>query len=96
MWVKRGDNVGTVILNSQRTSISSMYMPGHPEGPKAVSQLTISSLSISDNGTYSCQVNTDVPGYTITVTVSGTFSINVQGTDYGINKNCHYFKFMML
>ena len=77
IWVKRGQNFGTAILNSQRTSISFVYMPEHADGPKAVSLLMVSSLTVADNGTYSCQVNTDIPGY---ATVSSHFALSVQGT----------------
>ena len=74
-WIKRGTNIGTVIINSQRKRITSMYSQESPARPAAISRLILAGLSPSDNGTYSCQVNTDIPGY---VTVSNQLTIYVQ------------------
>ena len=79
VWIKREENRGTVILDSQRTRISFMYSPEHVDGPRAVSRLTISSLSASNNGTYSCQVNTDIPGF---LTASSNFEITIEGINH--------------
>lgn len=74
-WIKREENVGTVILNSQRTSITMDYLRDSLSGPTAISRLSLAGLSTSDNSIYSCQVNTNISGYT---TVSNQLTINVQ------------------
>lgn len=86
VWVKREENKGTVVLHSQRTSLSFSYFREHVDGPRAVSRVTISSLSTSDTGTYSCHVYTDIPGY---LTASSCLTITVQGTnDYSLPCVC--------
>ena len=74
VWVKRDTNVGSVILNSQRTNISFNY--DLFDEPSATSRLRISKLTASDNGIYSCKVKTSIPGYS---TVSTHVSISIEG-----------------
>ena len=80
IWIKRGENIGAVILNSQQTQISFTYLLETFTRPTAVSRLMLAGVSSSDNGTYLCQVNTDVPGYT---TVSSQLTVLIQGTALG-------------
>ena len=75
-WIKRDANIGTIIINSQQTMISFTYSEESLDSPTAVSRLTLAGLSQNDNGTYLCQVNTDIPGY---VTTSSQLTIFVQG-----------------
>ena len=72
-WVKREENVATVILSNQRTSITFEYLRESLNGPTAISRLRLARLSTSDNGIHSCQVNAEC------TTVSSQLTINVQG-----------------
>ena len=76
IWIKREANVGTVILNSQQTRITFTYSQESLDRPTAVSRLMLARVSPSDNGTYSCQVSTDIPGY---ASISSQLTIFVQG-----------------
>ena len=74
VWVKRDESVGTVVLNSQRSRINFTY---NTDGPTAVSRLRISRVTTSDNGTYLCQVSTDIPGFSM---VSNQVTVTIEGT----------------
>ena len=75
-WIKRDQNVGAVIINSQRTNTTFTYSQQSLERPIAVSRLMLSSVSSSDNGAYLCHVSTDIPGY---YAVSSQFTIYIHG-----------------
>ena len=77
-WIKssRDHSFAAFIINSQHTNITFTYSQQSLERPTAISRLMLTSVSSSDNGTYICQVNTDIPGY---YTVSSQFTICVQG-----------------
>ena len=88
-WIKRNQNIGAIIVNSQRTNITFTYSLQSLERPTAISRLMLTSVSLTDGGTYSCHVSTDIPGF---YAVSSQVNIYVHGkTLHLLNIVCVYY-----